>query len=252
MLGVIAWVSVCLIIAGLSGPKADATSKRLWVLSGLAGLVSAVGLSETVKSEVQAQEQQLDNLVSEARTDILTGLANRRSFNEQIDRWWVQGKRQGNLLSLLIVDVDYFKEFNDNFGHQVGDELLQTIAHVLRSAMREIDLVARYGGDEFAVLLPGTSLSEAVMAAERLRAAVTSYRFALAEAQIQVTVSVGLAGLIPADQQPDELVMRADACLYAAKKAGRNCAYFHNGETCQPIEPVPQAPDCHESHLSMA
>ncbi|MDH3719155.1 MAG: GGDEF domain-containing protein, partial [Planctomycetota bacterium] len=202
MLGLIAWVSVCLIAAGWSSAELSPILKKMWVLAGLTGLVSAIGLSEVLKSEVQAQQQHLNALLAEARTDILTGLGNRRSFDEELDRWWAQWKRQGTMLSILLIDVDQFKELNDSYGHQAGDHVLKGIARILVNSTRAVDHVARYGGDEFAVLLLGTDVSAARVPAERLRAGIVNYKFAFGEAELQATVTVGLAEVTPADEQP--------------------------------------------------
>jgi diguanylate cyclase (GGDEF)-like protein len=149
--------------------------------------------------------------------DGLTGVSNRRHFDDTLARECRRATRTRAPLSLLMVDVDHFKAFNDEHGHQAGDELLRRIAQALRDAVhRAADLVARYGGEEFVVLLPETNEADARTLAESLRARI---------AETAVTVSVGVATLIPELPQNacEELVRVADAALYDAKRAGRNC-----------------------------
>lgn len=191
------------------------------------------------KQEIRLQRQQLNSYMAEARTDELTGLANRRAFNEELRRRFAQLQRQGTPLSLLLADVDHFKKFNDRHGHQVGDGMLQGVAHAMTRTVREMDMVTRYGGEEFAVILPGTTLEEAKVAAERVRTAVAEHRFVVNETPLQITVSIGIAEGIPAEG-PEELTKRSDAALYAAKECGRNRSCLHDGEGCELIEPREQ------------
>lgn len=184
-------------------------------------------LSDAQK-EIQRQHQEVVSLVAEARTDTLTGLPNRRSFDEELARRFDQWKRHQIPLSLLMVDVDCFKKLNDAHGHQTGDDALRLLARVLRKALREMDLAARFGGEEFAVLLPGTRLKDATTVAERLRASVAKECFRCGGKDLRVTVSLGLASVL-ADDEAHALVKRADEALYAAKNAGRNRAFLHDG-----------------------
>lgn len=161
------------------------------------------------------------NEVREARTDMLTGLKNRRSFQEELSRLFAQRQRQGVVFSLLMIDIDHFKDFNDVYGHLAGDLVLRAVAQVLATTVRQMDLVCRYGGDEFAVICPGTTLDVAATAAERIRQAVANNPVALKNRQIQITASVGVAEVIRSEVA-EELIQRADEALYAAKHAGRN------------------------------
>lgn len=161
------------------------------------------------------------NGVREARTDMLTGLRNRRSFQEELLRLFAQRQRQGVVFSLLMIDIDHFKDFNDVYGHLAGDLVLRSVAQVLANTVRQIDLVCRYGGDEFAVICPGTALDVAATAAERIRLAVASQPVPLKDRQIQITASVGVAEVIRSEVA-EELIQRADEALYTAKHAGRN------------------------------
>jgi diguanylate cyclase (GGDEF)-like protein/PAS domain S-box-containing protein len=159
-----------------------------------------------------------------ATRDGLTGLANRRCFDDTLQAEWSRALRQRQPLSLLMVDVDNFKAYNDANGHLGGDECLKRIATAVSSEMRANDLVARYGGEEFAVILPNQSLKGAASVAERIRTRVEQLRVpnrrAIGE---HVTVSIGAAtALASADTAASELVATADAALYRAKHMGRN------------------------------
>lgn len=157
-----------------------------------------------------------------ATHDALTGLCNRRHFIELVDRELARARRNGRPLALAIVDVDLFKDVNDRHGHIAGDGVLREIGDVLRAHLREGDIAARIGGEEFAVLLPETALQAAAGLAERLRAAVARTRFAPGGAPQSITVSIGLAGH-DAQRGNFGLLMRAaDGALYRAKRDGRN------------------------------
>ena len=159
-----------------------------------------------------------------ATRDGLTGLANRRCFDDTLQAEWSRALRQRQPLSLLMVDVDNFKAFNDANGHLGGDECLKRIATAVASEMRANDLVARYGGEEFAVILPTQSLKGAASVAERVRTRVEQLQVPnrLAAGQ-RVTVSIGAATALPSpDTSASELVATADAALYRAKHMGRN------------------------------
>ena len=152
-----------------------------------------------------------------ARHDRLTGLSNRLEFDEALDREFSRAQRTGDPLSLVLVDVDHFKDVNDTHGHQVGDEVLRSIGTSLAGLVRREDVAARYGGEEFVVLLPGIETAGAAVFAERVRVG-------LAEQVdiVRITVSAGVAGYPDHAQSLAELVGRSDAALYDAKRAGRN------------------------------
>ena len=159
--------------------------------------------------------------------DGLTGIANRRQFDETLLREWRRLCRQGRPLSMLLCDVDYFKQFNDAYGHQVGDECLKAVARTLQAVLRRpADLVSRYGGEEFAVILPDTDLTGAVQVAEAMRAAVEGLRIThrYSKGNDVVTISIGVASIMPGKGESDSamLLKRADDALYRAKQAGRN------------------------------
>lgn len=191
----------------------------------------------SAKQELQAQRQQLDNYMAEALTDPLTGLANRRKFDQELARRFAQWKGTGSPLSLVLVDVDNFKSVNDAHGHVAGDAVLQQVAQVLLENVRANDLVARYGGEEFGMILPGTTLDEAKPVAERVRGAIAEHGFQFGDADARVTVSAGLAEAMLTNDS-EVLVTRADTALYSAKDAGRDCCHFHDGQNCTALQKV--------------
>lgn len=160
--------------------------------------------------------------------DGLTGIANRRSFDEALQREWRRAARRGSPVSLLIADVDYFKDFNDGYGHQRGDDCLKKVARVIASRLRRpTDLAARYGGEEFVVVLPETDESGAVEVAEGMRRAVEaeSIKHDFSAVAPFLTISIGVASMIPERNDEDgfrDLLAQADTALYRAKRAGRN------------------------------
>ena len=171
------------------------------------------------EEDLRRATEQLELL---ALQDPLTGLANRRKFAERFDYDAVRAKRGHTLLSLLMVDIDHFKAINDRNGHPAGDECLRTLANILESSVRQVDLVARFGGEEFAILLPETLLADAQSTAERIRLRIAQTPCRLAESVVSMTVSVGAACMDPGGSTLDELVARADRALYRAKQAGRD------------------------------
>ena len=173
-----------------------------------------------------------EELLALSRTDPLTGLFNRRHFEERLHEEFARSKRYGTALSLLMLDIDHFKRINDTWGHPFGDEVLRAVAHTTRSSMREVDLLSRYGGEELVALLPQTPLQEARRVAERIRQAIEALAFSShegTEQPIRCTASLGVASLpSPSLQGPEALLRAADTCLYAAKAAGRNCVRLHD------------------------
>jgi diguanylate cyclase (GGDEF)-like protein/PAS domain S-box-containing protein len=173
--------------------------------------------------EIEQQKWELEEantrLESLARTDGLTGLLNHRSFHEALGRDYRRAERDHTQLSLILLDIDFFKKYNDTHGHPGGDALLKEFAQVLVRTCRESDVIARYGGEEFAIILPSTDSESALLAGERLRSAIDLEAW---KAQ-PVTASIGVATLGGSIKNPTELVAAADKALYAAKAAGRNC-----------------------------
>jgi diguanylate cyclase len=191
------------------------------------------------ENKLREQAEELQTHAVEARTDALTLLANRRAFDDELARRFAELRRQGRVFSLILADVDYFKRFNDNHGHQVGDEMLRNVAKLLRRKMREMDLVARYGGEEFAIVLPGTSLNDASRAALRACEGLGRSHFRHDGKELKVTASFGVAQA-QGNEDGAELVTRADTALYAAKNAGRDCVYLHNGQAIDRAVPDEQ------------
>lgn len=161
-------------------------------------------------------------LTRQATIDSLTGLANRRHFMERGNDEIERARRYHLPLTLLLLDIDHFKQINDRFGHPAGDKLLQVIAQACQSNARNVDLPGRLGGEEFALLMPETSAIAARLAAERLRRAITAIPPALSGVPHQVTASFGIVALKSYDTSVDSLLARADTALYRAKNGGRN------------------------------
>jgi diguanylate cyclase (GGDEF)-like protein/PAS domain S-box-containing protein len=184
---------------------------------------SMMAVVETLRDMTEEKQAQIA-LEQLATRDGLTGLANRRCFDDTMHAEWQRALRQQQPLSLLMVDVDNFKQYNDAYGHVGGDACLQRIATAVASEMRANDLVARYGGEEFAVILPNQSLKGAAIVAERIRCRVEALRLPNLAADTQfVTVSIGAATAIAsAEHDPSALISTADAALYRAKHMGRN------------------------------
>jgi diguanylate cyclase (GGDEF)-like protein len=185
--------------------------------------ITARRLAQDALQETQASlEEVLARERVKARTDELTGLCNRRHFFELGGRLFAVGKRYGLPLALLMIDIDYFKRINDRFGHQAGDTVLRCIAQVAQRQSRSADVLARYGGEEFIALLPGTTATEGLAAAENLRARVAACREFEGVGPLQLTVSIGVAEVMPGDDTLESVIRRADEALYEAKKAGRD------------------------------
>lgn len=183
--------------------------------SGLRGVVMQVRAME--------RQDQLDVLT---RVDALTGVANRRAFDQALQAEWSRARRSGQGMALLMVDIDHFKAFNDRFGHPLGDACLRAVATALSGcATRGSDVVARYGGEEFAVVVSGTTRDGALALAETMRLAVERLRLATADpiGSVGVTLSIGVAHVAQiASADPAALLAATDAALYEAKRAGRN------------------------------
>ncbi|MBZ0145891.1 MAG: diguanylate cyclase [Rhodocyclaceae bacterium] len=184
-----------------------------------------IAVVETLR-DITAQKTAQDELQRLATRDGLTSVANRRSFDDMLNMEWRRASRESRALSLLMVDVDFFKRFNDTYGHQGGDECLRQVAAAMSGVVkRASDAVARYGGEEFAILLPATEPDGALIVAERIRAAVTALRLPHSGSEVadHVTVSIGVASIqVTGNGVPSSLVAADDAALYRAKHTGRN------------------------------
>ena len=155
-------------------------------------------------------------------TDGLTQVNNRRHFDETLEREYLRARRHTRPLALLVMDIDYFKKINDQYGHLAGDHVLRELAGLVQGRVRRDETVARYGGEEFVVLLPETTLEGAVSLAENLRARIAAHSFVFQNTTIAVSVSVGCAEAMESDSTAPDLFRRADEHMYRAKKSGRN------------------------------
>jgi two-component system cell cycle response regulator len=183
---------------------------------------------EKLTRELQEKNTLLNDL---AITDGLTGVFNNRHFQNALDKELSRSQRKNSQLALVLVDIDHFKKFNDEHGHQTGDFVLAKFCRVMEQCLREYDILARYGGEEFIIILPETSAENAVIVAEKLRAAIENASFREDNKLLRVTASFGISSLAPAlDETYDKnaLIKEADIALYAAKKRGRNqVATYH-------------------------
>ncbi len=202
--------------ATLFEPLARAGHTIPWVLLGGFALTAA-GLLVMLVRALEAKARSDDV----ARTDPLTGLANRRAGSEALDRMLAERRRYGTPMALLLIDVDHFKAVNDRFGHSAGDGVLRGVAEGITAALRAGDVVARWGGEEFLALLCHADGTEAEAVSERVRAVVAGTPVPLGGSAQQVTVSIGAVAAGTGDG-PDALIARADAALYEAKRQGRN------------------------------
>jgi diguanylate cyclase (GGDEF)-like protein/PAS domain S-box-containing protein len=207
-------------------PMADRTGRTAHVL----GMLSDVTARMEAEQELLEKHRQLEKtkrmLEGLALKDGLTSLYNRRHFSEQLDREWNRARREQSPLSLMMIDIDHFKRFNDTYGHIAGDHCIRAVADAIRGCFaRGSDLVARYGGEEFVVLIAGVDRRQARERAELLRQAIKQIPLEHAgrAAAPVVTVSVGVATAVPGDRiVPDDLLVAADRALYQAKRQGRD------------------------------
>lgn len=188
-------------------------------------LIQIFDVTSAVSRERILREQALE-MRAFSHIDGLTGIANRRRYDECIEEEFRRARRNATLLALIMVDIDHFKNYNDNYGHQAGDACLKAVAAALNGALhRPGDLLARYGGEEFVVVLPCTDREGAYLIAENMRGAIEALniRHAASDVADHVTISLGVAALIPYhSRELDELQVAADKALYQAKREGRN------------------------------
>ncbi len=200
-----------------------------------------ISANRSVQSKLNETEQKLDELsqkmefhASEARTDVLTGLANRRAFQEEAAQFLAAHREKDEVFSLVMIDVDRFKQVNDVHGHPFGDDVLRSVGAILRENMRGRDLVTRYGGEEFAILMPKTGIADARRGAENVREIVEKTRFQFGNKSLHLTISLGVAEILPFEEMAG-ILKRADQAMYAAKHAGRNRLYWHDGTLPHPL-----------------
>jgi diguanylate cyclase (GGDEF)-like protein len=206
-------------VKGLELGAADYLTKPF----SLAELRARLQVGERIvrhRKSIKEQQVQFEHL---AREDTLTGLSNRRHFDERLQEEWQRALRYGHSLSLLMCDIDHFKQVNDGYGHVCGDAVLKDVGQTLLNGSRTSDAVARYGGEEFVVLLCEASLKQAIAAAERLRAAVKALSFTHPSGSFHISMSVGVASSDNGKpEDPMQLLAEADEALYAAKGLGRD------------------------------
>jgi diguanylate cyclase (GGDEF)-like protein len=181
---------------------------------------NAFELSARVNAALRTKRLQ-DLLIEHSKIDPLTGLINRRGLMERLHQEWERIQRHGGSLSFIMCDVDQFKQINDTYGHTMGDKVLCAIARVLLSQCRKTDLVSRYGGEEFAVIVPEVTAAEAAQLAERCRQNIASICLSIGTETVSITASFGVADAADATSQ-DALIQQSDEALYHAKNTGRN------------------------------
>ena len=189
--------------------------------------VERASLEERVRLRTADLAKANERLEAIANKDALTGCESRRYFLERAEQEFSRAKRYEGDLSLLVLDLDHFKGFNDRHGHQIGDRVLVRLVEVCREQLRDSDSIGRLGGEEFAILLPETGLEQACIAAERIRTAVAETKLTLKDGTaLGFTTSVGAACLARDDQKLEELIYKADTAMYEAKQNGRNQVKF--------------------------
>lgn len=177
------------------------------------------------KQEISGLRENLAKATSEAEHDFLTGVFNRKAFDRAADELIAQTEEQASPLCMLMVDIDYFKKFNDEYGHLIGDEVLKMVAKFLKECVKGKDIVARFGGEEFAVILPSTPMQGALIVAENIRRAISSKELkhkSTGESFGTVTVSIGVSAYRHGHDSVPLLIKRADDALYRSKRGGRN------------------------------
>ncbi len=184
---------------------------------------------ERLQRELGEQSHRLAVQAAAARTDPLTNLANRRAFEEFMAHRLAEHQRHGSPLSLILLDIDHFKAVNDRYGHPAGDAVLRGVAKALQGTTRGHDLLARLGGEEFAIVLPAAPATTALDAGDRVRRTIEKLRFSGSAWNIRVTISGGVAET-KGDETLANLLARADEALYASKSSGRNCLHWHDGK----------------------
>jgi diguanylate cyclase len=213
-------------------PRSQRREFGSFMMAGLAQPEQVMERIDELERRLQEAQEAIRDLRSRlaraernASTDSLTGIANRRGFSELLHGAVAEAARRREALSLLMIDIDHFKAFNDRYGHHVGDHVLRLVATALASLPGGAKAASRFGGEEFAVILPNVAIDNALALAERTRAALAERRFIMrgsGETLSQITISIGVAEL-RSREHTESLVRRADAALYRAKRSGRNC-----------------------------
>ena len=190
---------------------------------------------EAAQERLEAQANEIDQSRKEARTDALSGVGNRKAFDEHLSRLVNAWRRDKRPFVLILADLDRFKWVNDTRGHQVGDQVIAQMGNLLKTCVRNGDIVTRYGGDEFAILLPRTTLDEGLAVASRIRSQIwrSSFRMGESDERGSLTLSVGVADCLDGDT-PKDIIERADQALYRSKENGRNQVFCIPAKTRAP------------------
>jgi diguanylate cyclase len=236
---------------GDHGSKVEAFNTHLQTMAGDANNVSPDTLLLTIgqmtcanadlqqrlsrlEKQIAAQATELKTYNSEARTDSLTGLANRRAFDDELQRRFAEWQRRRTPFAVMMLDVDNFKSINDTYGHQAGDEALRQLGNVITSNTRQMDFRCRYGGDEFVVIFPDTGKQETRTVADRIRKAVEKAKIQFGTESVPLTCSVGVARVTTQDDVV-KLIRRADEAPSRSKDEGRNSGYWPDVKECLPL-----------------
>jgi len=201
------------------------TGEEYWLDLSILPLKNSQGVVThfvAIERDVTEQKNIQEKLEILSRTDSLTGLLNRRSFDVILENELSRFKRSGEIYSVLMLDIDHFKQINDRYGHATGDVAIQCIAQSCESILRSHDTIARIGGEEFCVILPCTNKKVAYTVAEKLREIVSNTSIAVLNEDISMTISIGVSQVEKTDIDPAVILKRADENMYKAKKAGRN------------------------------
>ncbi len=225
-------VGVGLIIALSTATSQELDAKELLINiiwgTTLGATSAVVGLTVSTHNTTVANELRKQSTL--ALTDQLTEMANRRAFDMELERRMAEFDRYAWQFALLMIDIDYFKKFNDDFGHSIGDQVLRSIAGIVKDCMRDVDMVSRHGGEEFAVLLPDTCVDDAKTIAERIRIRVNEFRPDYLPESRKLSVSIGVTTVARTDTC-ESILQRADFAMYTAKENGRNSVFVNTGRT---------------------
>ena len=191
--------------------------------------------TKSLQNELRKRNEELQELLHKvevmALTDPLTGLYNRRRFYESLKREFATSKRYKHPLTCIMMDIDYFKKINDEYGHMTGDEVLKGLSDLISATVREVDIVSRFGGEEFTVLLPHTTIDKSLIGAERLMDKIRKKTFKREGAKFKITVSMGISSIDDIkDGNEDDLIRFADIAMYKAKENGRDRIEVFSGE----------------------
>lgn len=191
-------------------------------------------LIRDVTAETKLQDKYMIK-ATQSITDKLTGLYNRTYFDQFVPILVADIERREDTypVSVLMVDIDHFKNINDSYGHQTGDYVIQTVAEVLKANSRKTDTLCRYGGEEFLIIFPETNLEDARIAAEKLRNSIVEKRFEYNKVVMPISISIGVAEIELSKEDPTVAIARADQALYHAKESGRNRVSIHDGTKCR-------------------